>query len=273
MSDDVLGLIAAMRQATGDLRVRQAARLMTLLENDAALFERLPDDVPRRPARVLGITGPAGVGKSTLTDALLAEFRSRHAAWTIGVIAVDPSSPLTGGAVLGDRVRMMRHCGDRHVFIRSLASRGQLGGLAAGVRGVLVAMAAYGCDLVMIETVGVGQAEVEVAKVADRVCVVLAPGQGDGVQSLKAGIMEIGDLFVVNKSDRDDAPAFTRQISAAVERAASIGPLRGIGAMHRALPQPRSRCPTVLQATASEHVGIDAIADWCQRELAAGEAP
>ena len=194
---------------------RAAARLMSVLADAphrlpevyqavASLGLADPDRLPL-PRLLLGITGAPGSGKSTLTDALIREYRSRFPERRLGVIAVDPSSPFTGGAVLGDRVRMMRHATDPQVFVRSLASRGHLGGLALGVKGVVRVMALLGCETVLIETVGVGQSEVEVAGVADLVMIVLAPGQGDSVQLLKAGLMETGDLFVVNKADRPDA--------------------------------------------------------------------
>jgi LAO/AO transport system ATPase len=136
----------------------------------------------------------------------------------LGIVAVDPSSPFTGGALLGDRVRMMRHATDPHVFIRSLASRGHLGGLALGAMGVVRLLGLIGCDLVIVETVGVGQSEVEIAQNADQVIVVLAPGQGDSIQMLKAGLMEAGDLFVVNKGDRPDAAELHRQLVSMLER-------------------------------------------------------
>jgi LAO/AO transport system ATPase len=188
---------------------------MTLLSDDPS---RLPEvfqsaasldavDAARLtlPRLLIGVTGAPGSGKSTLTDAIIREFRRQRPDRRIGVIAVDPSSPFTGGAVLGDRVRMMRHATDRMVFVRSMASRGHLGGLALGVKGIVRVMGLLGCETVIIETVGVGQSEVEVAGVADLVMIVLAPGLGDSVQLLKAGLMEIGDLFVVNKADRPGA--------------------------------------------------------------------
>jgi LAO/AO transport system kinase len=208
---DLVGAVAG--DAPGSSRA--AARLMTLLADDPS---RLPElfqaaasldavDAARLtlPRLLIGITGAPGSGKSTLTDAIIREFRRQRPGTRIGVIAVDPSSPFTGGAVLGDRVRMMRHATDPMVFVRSMASRGHLGGLALGVKGVVRVMGLLGCETVIIETVGVGQSEVEVAGVADLVMIVLAPGLGDSVQLLKAGLMEIGDLFVVNKADRPGA--------------------------------------------------------------------
>lgn len=195
--------------------VRPAARLMTLVADEpsrlpeiyhaTAGLDQVEPDRLLLPRLLVGITGAPGSGKSTLTDALVREYRQRAPQRRLGVVAVDPSSPFTGGAVLGDRVRMMRHATDPMVFVRSMASRGHLGGLALGVKGVVRIMGLIGCDVVFIETVGVGQSEVEVAAVADLVLIVMAPGQGDSVQLLKAGLMEVGDLFVVNKADRPDA--------------------------------------------------------------------
>lgn len=214
MSTSLSDLVAA---AAGDApgSPRAAARLMTLLADDpsrlpelfqsAASLDEVHASRLTLPRLLIGITGAPGSGKSTLTDALIREFRRRHPDRRVGVIAVDPSSPFTGGAVLGDRVRMMRHATDPMVFVRSMASRGHLGGLALGVKGVVRVMGLLGCETVIIETVGVGQSEVEVAGVADLVMIVLAPGQGDSVQLLKAGLMEIGDLFVVNKAERPGA--------------------------------------------------------------------
>ena len=216
MPPQIRDLVAAIG-TSGPGMIRAAARLMTALEDEP---QRLPElfqavveldackDAPLDcllPRLVVGITGAPGSGKSTLTDALIREYRRRHPDRRFGVIAVDPSSPFTGGAVLGDRVRMMRHATDPMVFVRSMATRGHLGGLTLGVRAVIRVMALITCDVVIVETVGVGQSEVEVAGVADLVAIVLAPGQGDSIQLLKAGLMEIGDLVVVNKADKPDA--------------------------------------------------------------------
>jgi LAO/AO transport system kinase len=198
--------------------VRAASRLITLLENEP---HRLPDllsgmtDWPQ-PRLILGLTGPPGVGKSTLSDAMIRVWRQRSPEAMLGVLAVDPSSPFTGGAVLGDRVRMMSHATDPKVFIRSLASRGHLGGLTLGIKGALRVLGLLGCEVVIIETVGVGQSEVEVVGVADLVMIALAPGQGDDVQMLKAGLMEAGDLFVVNKADREGADRLLAELKASL---------------------------------------------------------
>ncbi|QQE13907.1 methylmalonyl Co-A mutase-associated GTPase MeaB [Planctomycetota bacterium] len=173
--------------------------------------DELSEQIPM-PRLFLGITGAPGSGKSTMTDALVGEYREKHPDKKVGVIAVDPSSPFTGGSVLGDRVRMMRHATDSNVFIRSLSARGHLGGLTLGVKGVARVMGLIGCDVVIIETVGVGQSEVEVTQVADLVTVVLAPGQGDSIQMLKAGLMEIADLYVINKMDREGSAQLHTQL-------------------------------------------------------------
>jgi LAO/AO transport system kinase len=161
-------------------------------------------------AQVVGMTGSPGVGKSTSTSALVGELRA--VGKRVGVLAVDPSSPFSGGALLGDRVRMQDHATDDGVFIRSMASRGQLGGLSAAVPQALRVLDAAGCDVVLVETVGVGQAEVEIASLADTTLVLLAPGMGDGIQAAKAGILEIADIFVVNKADRDGADQVSRDL-------------------------------------------------------------
>ena len=161
-------------------------------------------------AHVVGITGSPGVGKSTTTNALVTELR--RAGQRVGVLAVDPSSPFSGGALLGDRVRMQDHATDPGVFIRSMASRGHLGGLSWTTPQALRVLDAAGCDVVIVETVGVGQSEVEIAGLADTTVVLMAPGLGDGVQAAKAGILEIGDLYLVNKADRDGAEQVRREL-------------------------------------------------------------
>ncbi|NOT24664.1 MAG: methylmalonyl Co-A mutase-associated GTPase MeaB [Acidobacteria bacterium] len=202
----------AERVRDGDPRA--IARAMSLVEDDTAagveLLRALFAHTGR--ARLIGITGPPGAGKSTLVDRLTREIRNENK--RVGVLAVDPTSPFSGGAVLGDRVRMGRHFADSGVFIRSMATRGQLGGLARATTDLAQILDASGVDVVLIETVGVGQGEVDIAKSADVCVVVLAPGSGDEVQALKAGIMEIADLFVVNQSDRDGADHLVQAIMA-----------------------------------------------------------
>ena len=161
-------------------------------------------------ARVVGLTGSPGVGKSTSTNALVAAYRRRGL--RVGVLAIDPSSPFSGGALLGDRVRMQEHATDEGVFIRSMATRGHLGGLSWATPQALRVLSAAGCDVVLIETVGVGQAELEIASLADTTLVLLAPGMGDGIQAAKAGILEVADVFVVNKADRDGADTVVRDL-------------------------------------------------------------
>ena len=239
MTGSLGSLLQAARQP-GPAGVRAASRLMSLLTDEPA---RLPELLQAAsvelgpgtdaagaladrlsPRLLLGVTGSPGSGKSTLVDALLVEHRRRYPERRGGVVAVDPSSPFTGGAVLGDRVRMMRHATDPQIFIRSMASRGHLGGLALGVKGVVRVMALIGCELVLLETVGVGQSEVEVARVADLVAVVLAPGQGDSLQLLKAGLLEIADLLLVNKADRPEAARLHSDLLATLSLVAPGGP-------------------------------------------------
>ena len=177
------------------------AKAITLVENDgpwtAAILAAIAADVGA--AQVIGVTGPPGSGKSTLINAFIHELRRR--AKTVAVAAVDPSSPLSGGAILGDRIRMTEHLGDGGVFVRSLSSRGHLGGLSAATARVVDVMAAAGRDVIIVETVGAGQSEVEVADIADTKIVISAPGQGDAIQAIKSGILEIADILVVNKGD------------------------------------------------------------------------
>jgi LAO/AO transport system kinase len=205
---DVAGLLAAAR----DGQPRAVARLISLVEDgDPALPEIAAALAPHTGrAEVLGVTGSPGVGKSTSTNELVRALRA--AGRRVGVLAVDPSSPFTGGAILGDRVRMQDHATDPGVYIRSMSSRGHLGGLAAATPQAVRVLEGAGCDVVIVETVGVGQAEVEVASLADTTLVLLAPGMGDAIQAVKAGILEIADVFVVNKADRDGADATYRDI-------------------------------------------------------------
>jgi LAO/AO transport system kinase len=202
--------------------VRAMARLITLVENeDSRALQLMGAIYPNTGnAYVLGITGSPGTGKSTLTDKITTILREREQ--TVGVIAVDPSSPFTGGALLGDRIRMQRSSGDAEVFIRSMATRGNLGGLARTTADVVKIMDAFGKDWVIVETVGVGQDEVEIAKTADTTIVVLAPGLGDTIQSMKAGVMEIADLYVVNKADRSGADELVSEVNVRVEQDSQI---------------------------------------------------
>jgi LAO/AO transport system kinase len=210
------------RRSTGDVPelvgrardgdARAVARLISLVEDESPLLREVMAALAPHAghAQIVGITGSPGVGKSTSTSALVGELRT--AGKRVGVLAVDPSSPFSGGALLGDRVRMQDHALDRNVYIRSMASRGHLGGLAWTTPQALRVLDAAGCDVILIETVGVGQSEVEVAGLADTTLVLLAPGMGDGIQAAKAGILEIGDLYVVNKADRDGADTLRREL-------------------------------------------------------------
>jgi LAO/AO transport system kinase len=197
---------------SGDART--LARAISVVENRspgwAELLKALFSQTGH--ARILGLTGPPGAGKSTLVDQLAKHYRKEN--HTVGIIAVDPTSPYTGGAILGDRIRMQDHFSDPGIYIRSMATRGSLGGLARTTADVATVMDASGRDLIMIETVGVGQDEVDIVRLADVTVVILVPGMGDDVQSIKAGIMEIADIFVINKSDREGADRVEREIRA-----------------------------------------------------------
>jgi LAO/AO transport system kinase len=194
--------------------LRALSRAITAVENRTAdshaLLKALFAHSGR--ARVVGLTGSPGAGKSTLVDALAAQYRKRQQ--TVGIIAIDPTSPFTGGAILGDRIRMQSHTGDDGTFIRSMATRGALGGLSSTTADVATVLDASGRDLVLIETVGVGQDEVDIVRLADVTIVILVPGMGDDVQSIKAGIMEIADIFVINKADREGAERVEREVLA-----------------------------------------------------------
>ena len=205
---DVPSLVEAARGGSP----RAVARLISLVENaDPRLREVMAALAPHTGrARIIGLTGSPGVGKSTTTNVLVRAFRERGL--RVGVLAVDPSSPFSGGALLGDRIRLVDHALDPDVYMRSMASRGHLGGLSWATPQALRVLDAAGCDVIFVETVGVGQSEVEVAGLADTVLVLLAPGMGDGVQAAKAGILEIGDVFVVNKADREGADATVRDL-------------------------------------------------------------
>src|SRR5437763_11681189 len=208
MAMNVDDLVDRARQ--GDARA--VGRLISLVENASpALRQGMAGLMPHvGHAWVIGLTGSPGVGKSTSTSVLVSAFRA--AGKRVGVLAVDPSSPFSGGALLGDRVRMQEHALDDGVYIRSMASRGHLGGLSWSTPQALRVLDAAGCDVVLVETVGVGQAEVEVASLADTTVVLVAPGLGDAIQAAKAGILEIADVFVVNKADREGADATARDL-------------------------------------------------------------
>ena len=224
-------------------RPRAVARLISLVERaDPQLRDVMAALAPLTGnAYVVGLTGSPGVGKSTSTSALVTAYRK--AGKRVGVLAVDPSSPFSGGALLGDRVRMQDHATDPGVYIRSMATRGHLGGLAWAAPQAIRVLDAAGCDVVLVETVGVGQSEVEVAAQADTTVVLLAPGMGDGIQAAKAGILEIGDVYVVNKADRDGADATARELNHML----GLGEAREPGAWR----------PPIVKTVAAKGTGID----------------
>lgn len=224
---------------------RAVARLISLVEDASPqLREASAELAPYAgTAHVVGVTGAPGVGKSTSTSALVRALRARDK--RVGVLAVDPSSPFSGGALLGDRVRMQDHATDLEVYIRSMATRGHLGGLAWATPQAIRVLDAAGCDVVLVETVGVGQSEVEVARLADTTLVLMAPGMGDAIQAAKAGILEIGDVYVVNKADRDGAAQVRRELRSMLALADS--------------PDGAWRPPIVL-TTAYDGQGVDDVA-------------
>jgi LAO/AO transport system kinase len=224
--------------------VRAMSRAVSAIENRTSEAEALLRGLfpyTGRACRV-GITGAPGTGKSTLTDRLAAHYRTHGKG--VGIIAVDPSSPFTGGAILGDRIRMQGHSSDEGVFIRSMATRGQLGGLAQSTGDVMLLLDAAGKDTILVETVGVGQGEIEIVRLADCTVVVLVPGMGDDVQSLKAGLMEIGDIFVLNKSDREGAGQFEERLRAILQL----------------MPDREDWRPPVVRTVATENSGVDELA-------------
>ena len=188
------------------------SRLISLVESDKSAIFRISDSLKRKDndTYVVGITGPPGAGKSTLTNRLIQDLRKNNK--SVAVLAVDPSSPFTGGAVLGDRIRMQEHALDDGVFIRSIGSRGDLGGLSSATSAIIKLFDTFGIDVILIETVGVGQTELDIIKISDCVLVTLVPEAGDGVQAMKAGLMEIGDIFIVNKADRGGAEKLAREV-------------------------------------------------------------
>ncbi len=247
---------AVSEVATGERR--PLARLLTRIENgDRTVRPLLPElFAAGRGAHLVGITGPPGSGKSTLVSALITTWRSRGR--RVGILAVDPSSPYTRGAILGDRIRMMEHAADRDVFMRSMASRGELGGLAAATWIAAAALDAAGFDPILVETVGAGQSEVEIARLAETTVVVEVPEMGDEVQAIKAGLLEVADVIVVNKGDRPGADRAARQLRAMLSTAG--------GRIER-------KPPPVLVTTASTGDGVETLADAIEAHRSVAREP
>jgi len=232
----------AARVRAGDIRA--ISRAVSAIENRAPEAASLLKELFRYTGRAcrVGITGAPGTGKSTLVDKLAAYYRSQEK--SVGIIAVDPSSPFSGGAILGDRIRMQGHASDEGIFIRSMATRGYLGGLAEATGDATLLLDAAGKDIILIETVGVGQGEIEIVRLADCTLVVLVPGMGDDVQSLKAGLLEIADIFVINKSDREGAEKLEEQTRAVLQLAPECDGWR----------------PPIVRTIATENQGVDELA-------------
>lgn len=237
----------------GDFRT--LARLITAVENDPEGMEDYLTGLPAGPTRIIGITGPPGAGKSTITDAVTTELTARDK--KIAILAVDPSSPFHRGALLGDRIRMGSHYSDPRVFIRSLATRGALGGLHPEIIGISTLVAAAGFDYLIIETVGVGQSEVEIASLAHTTVVVLVPESGDDIQTMKAGLMEIGDIFLVNKADHSSADGLVLALGHLVQERSKKEP---------------GWVPPVLKTVATVPTGITAVVAAIRRHETSANA-
>ncbi|QDY79067.1 methylmalonyl Co-A mutase-associated GTPase MeaB [Streptomyces qinzhouensis] len=247
---DVPELVARAREG----HPRAVARLISLVEGASPQLREVMAALAPLTGRayIVGLTGSPGVGKSTTTSALVSAYR--RAGKRVGVLAVDPSSPFSGGALLGDRVRMSDHASDPGVYIRSMATRGHLGGLAWAAPQAVRVLDAAGCDVILVETVGVGQSEVEIAAQADTSVVLLAPGMGDGIQAAKAGILEIGDVYVVNKADRDGADATARELNHML----GLGEARAPGDWR----------PPIVKTVAARGEGIDEVVEALEKHRA-----
>jgi len=268
MSDDIADLVAAARDGS----TRAAGRLLSLVESPRR--DEVLSVIEPATVAVVGVTGPPGAGKSTTVAALVGAYRARSL--RVAVLAVDPSSPYSGGALLGDRIRMAAHINDRGVMIRSVAARGHLGGLAAAVPAAIRLLAALGYDVILLETVGVGQSEIEIAALADPTIVILNPGAGDAVQAAKAGLLEVADIVVVNKADRDGADQTVRDLRAETlapilkliaaqgdgldELVAAIDQHRRADTPERRAARARAQILSLAQSRLQRHPDLDALA-------------
>ncbi|MGP4112020.1 methylmalonyl Co-A mutase-associated GTPase MeaB [Streptomyces sp. 4N509B] len=246
--------VAELVQRARQGQPRAVARLISLVEGASPRLREVMAALAPLTGRayVVGLTGPPGVGKSTTTSALVTAYRA--AGRRVGVLAVDPSSPFSGGALLGDRVRMSEHAADPGVYIRSMATRGHLGGLAWAAPQAVRVLDAAGCDVILVETVGVGQSEVEIASQADTTVVLVAPGMGDGIQAAKAGILEVGDVFVVNKADREGADAAVREL----HHMLGLGEARAPGDWR----------PSVVRSVATRGEGVEEVVEALEKHRA-----